>query len=759
MEWEETVLRPAAEAFGNKGGENGDGGKKLGEAIAALDRRIKNCGGETVCPGSADSSSSSSASSSSSTLTVVDLCIAATLHPLIPHSSLLSPSSSPLVSSYLSRVTSSSPYKRALSSCSQYVTPVSPSPYASPLLLTVSHLFLTAVHGAYPVVLATTFPDLKVSASRVTAKGVCADFQCTSALEIYNHFKVLSAEREEAVKAGRQVSALPYGFTFPKNPRECALKIADNVDCGNVLLAGGTTRPTVAGAGYVNVVLGETFLKQRLSDVLSRGVRSPVQKRQKVAVDFSSPNIAKEMHVGHLRSTIIGESVCRILEFAGHDVERINHVGDWGTQFGMLIEYLKDTQGGEASSSSSSGGGGAASANIADLTNFYKAAKAKFDKDESFKLRSQRSVVSLQRGDKECISIWQSLCDTSRKEFKKVYDRLGVTVHECGESFYNSRIPATNAELADRGLVSDSNGAQCVFVPGFNFPLMIRKSDGGYGYDSTDMAALSYRLKEMKADRLVYITDYSQGEHFQLCFKAAAMAGWWNETSHSLQHIGFGTVNGEDGKRFATRSGTTIRLVDLLDEACSRMEKSLRERAAEGKGADFSQEELLDTAAKIGYGAVKYFDLSKNPTSNYKFDFDAMLDTKGNTGVYQMFAIARLASIIDKGKGEHKVDLKGLIHGLPDNLSMLSLAHPAERALAFEVLQFTDMLSCVILDLSPNKICDYLYDLAAKATTFVTDCRVLGSEEMKSRLLLCEATCMIMRKCFELLGMAVPARV
>jgi arginyl-tRNA synthetase len=419
-------------------------------------------------------------------------------------------------------------------------------------------------------------------------------------------------------------------------------------------------------------------------------------------------------------------------------------VGDWGTQFGMLIQYLKEEYPDFTESMP----------NITDLTGFYKAAKGRFDDDADFKKTSQLNVVKLQSGDEECMKIWKILCDVSRKEFQKVYDRLDVTVYEYGESFYNAKIPPVIEEFDKAGLLSvEEGGAKCVFVENFSVPLMLQKSDGGYGYDSTDMAALKYRLHTVNAMRIIVITDFSQGDHFVMCNKAAHMIGWVDK-GQQLQHIGFGTVQGEDGKRFKTRSGDTVRLVDLLDEAVSRMEESLNERIALGK-ANITADQVHEVAEAIGYGAVKYFDLRRNPTSNYNFSYDAMLDTKGNTAVYLLYARVRFESIMAKARAEHGVDVDELVR----SGERIVIGHDAERSLALEIQSFSDVLETTLEDLFPYHICDFVYNVAIAASNFVTQCRVLGSPEMKSRLLLCYVTTMAMQQCFELLGIRHVKRI
>lgn len=544
------------------------------------------------------------------------------------------------------------------------------------------------------------------------------DYQCTAAMALFADLK----------KSG----SLPAGINSAS-------------DIGkSVIDAIGENHPVVMDLevnkiGFILCKLTPSFLQFQVNKFIRAG---KLPKPSSVSpltclVDFSSPNIAKEMHVGHLRSTIIGESVCRILEFVGHKVHRVNHVGDWGTQFGMLIEYLKEEYPDFGNDTS----------NITDLTTFYKNAKKRFDEDPAFKQTAQLNVVKLQSGDEECHRIWKILCDVSRKEFQKVYDRLDVTVYECGESFYNDKIPPVIDEFEKAGLVRiEEGGAKCVFVDKYKVPLMLQKSDGGYGYDSTDMAALKYRIHDLKAERIIAITDFSQGDHFKMCFTAAKMIGWVGDNV-KLEHIGFGTVQGEDGKRFKTRSGDTVRLVDLLDEAVGRMASSLRERIAE-KRTGITEEEVPQVAEAIGYSAVKYFDLRRNPTTNYKFSYDQMLDTKGNTAVYLLYAHARLESIMAKAKAEHNVDVDKLV----ENKTEVMITHPSERNLVLHLHGFTDMILATLEDLFPFHVCDFLYNLSNAASEFATQCKVLGSPEMESRLLLCKATTMAMRECFDLVG-------
>lgn len=410
----------------------------------------------------------------------------------------------------------------------------------------------------------------------------------------------------------------------PESPRAVGELIMRALPA-NAAVASGNVAP----AGFVNVMVDDELLSEQARSIAASGAAPPpamteFSGKRKVLVDFSSPNIAKEMHVGHLRSTIIGDTIARVLEFCGHDVRRVNHVGDWGTQFGMLITHMETAYPDFTENPP----------NITDLTTFYKNAKKRFDGDPDFKARARQRVVDLQAGDPRCREIWALLCDISRKEFDKVYVRLDVQLDEYGESYYNEMIPPVIEILQAAGLVSDEDGAACVHLPRHRFPLIVRKSDGGFGYDSTDMAALHHRLIDLGCEWIVYVTDVGQEEHFHMCFEAGQAAGWTKHSKHiKLRHVGFGVVQGIDGKRLRTRSGETIRLVDLLDEAVAQMETSLRERIAMGK-CSLDDEEVRHASAVIGYGAVKYADLQQHPATNYKFSYERMLSTSGNTAVY-----------------------------------------------------------------------------------------------------------------------------
>ncbi|CAK7348385.1 unnamed protein product [Dovyalis caffra] len=464
---------------------------------------------------------------------------------------------------------------------------------------------------------------------------------------------------------------------------------------------------SVAGPGFVNVVLSRNWMAQNIQKMLVDGIETwaPKLSIKRAVVDFSSPNIAKEMHVGHLRSTIIGDTLARMLEFSNVEVLRRNHVGDWGTQFGMLIEFLFEKFPNFEDFNEAA---------IGDLQAFYKASKQRFDADSEFKARAQKAVVRLQSGEQAYRQAWAQICEISRREFDQVYQRLGVHLEEKGESFYNPYIPGVIEVLTNLGLVEESRDARVIFIEGINIPLIVVKSDGGYNYASTDMAALWYRLNEEKAEWIIYVTDVGQQQHFDMVFKAAKRAGWLpaNDSQYpKASHVGFGLVLGEDGKRFRTRSTEVVRLADLLDEAKTRSKAALVER---GKAAEWTEEELEQTAEAIGYGAVKYADLKNNRLTNYTFDFDQMLNDKGNTAVYLLYAHARICSIIRKS-GKDIGELK--------KTGTIVLDHADERALGLHLLQFAEVVEEACTNLLPNVLCEYLYNLSENFTRFYSNCQ------------------------------------
>ncbi|KDD75315.1 class I (R) tRNA synthetase [Helicosporidium sp. ATCC 50920] len=562
----------------------------------------------------------------------------------------------------------------------------------------------------------TAFPSLPGTRALIAeTKAAQADYQCNNAMALFGKLK-------------GQAGA-------PANPRAAAQAILDALE-PSPLIQG----MALSGPGFINVLLDRGWLAEHVRGMLSAGIdqwRPVGYANKRVVVDFSSPNVAKEMHVGHLRSTIIGDCVSRCLEWSGADVLRLNHVGDWGTQFGMLIQYMSESSGGLEA---------AGKDDVSDLQVLYRASKQRFDEDEEFKTRAREAVTRLQSGDEECVAAWRQICAASRREFQAIYDRLGVTIEERGESFYNPRLQGVVDALKEQGVACESDGAMCVFVEGKEVPLIVQKSDGGFGYASTDMAAIHQRIHEEKADWLVYITDVGQEPHFALVFAAARMAGYMPEDRPlRIDHLGFGFVLGEDGKKFRTRSGDTVRLVELLDEARDRAARTIRERRP-----DMPEEEVAHAACAMGYGAVKYADLKNNRLSNYRFSFDAMLDMVGNTAVYLLYAHARIASIVRKSDK----DVQELAR-----TTTLELDADQERALALHLARFPDAVDKLLQELQPSRLTGYLYELSGLFNQFYTECQVLGSEREDSRLLLAEATAVVMRQCFQLLGITVLYRI
>ena len=548
-------------------------------------------------------------------------------------------------------------------------------------------------------------------------------------------------------KFGDYQSNAPLSLTkkLGQPPRAIAEQIVQHLNVSDFCAP-----PIIAGPGFINLTLKPEYLaaQLRLMQVGERLGIDPVKQPQKVVVDFSSPNIAKEMHVGHLRSTIIGDSVARTLEFRGHEVLRLNHVGDWGTQFGMLITYLREVCP-EALTTSNA-------LELGDLVAFYKRAKQRFDEDEAFKEASRQEVVRLQSGAEDSVRAWQLLCEQSRREFQTIYDRLDIHLTERGESFYNPLLAAVVEDLDKLGLLVEDQGAKCVFLEGFTnkdgqpLPLIVQKSDGGYNYATTDLAALRYRIQQDGADRIIYVTDAGQSNHFAQFFQVAKRAGWIPETVEVV-HVPFGLVQGEDGKRLKTRSGDTIRLKDLLDEAIVRALADSETRLQEEEREE-TEEFKAHVAEVVGISAVKYADLSQNRNSNYIFSFNKMLDLKGNTAPYMLYAYARIQSISRKG---------GINFQSLGSDAEILLQSDFELVLAKHLLQLGEVLAMVEQDLLPNRLCQYLYELSQKFNQFYENCDVLKAEERlrTSRLALCDLTARTLKLGLLLLGIPVLERM
>ncbi|PWI45563.1 arginine--tRNA ligase [Streptomyces sp. ICBB 8177] len=528
------------------------------------------------------------------------------------------------------------------------------------------------------------------------------------------------------------------------NPRELAAEVAAHLPKDDVL-----ADVEVSGPGFLNLTVSDAAILRNLAaraedDRL--GVPAAAEPRRMI-IEYSQPNVAKEMHVGHLRSTVIGDALVRIMEFRGETVIRRNHVGDWGTQFGMLVQYLiehpheLDHDGGET--------GGAA---MSRLDRLYKASRALFDSDAEFKERARRRVVDLQAGDPRTTELWQKIVDESKIYFNAVYDRLDVLLTDddlVGESAYNDDLPVLAKELEDSGVAVRSNGALCVFFDdvlgpdGQPVPLIVRKADGGFGYAATDLAAIRNRVGVLKADTLLYLVDSRQALHFKMVFETARRAGWLPEGA--AHHLPFGTVLGKDGKPFKTRSGETVRLMDLLDEAVDRARAVVEEKSA-GLGAD----EVGERSVQVGIGAVKYADLSTSRARDYVFDLDRMVSLNGDTSVYLQYAYARIRSILRRAQER-----------TPKAHPQLELA-PAERALGLHLDELAATLDGVAETYEPHKLASYLYGLASAYTTFYDQCPVLKAptpEMVENRLFLCDLTARTLSRGMGLLGIRTPEQL
>ncbi|WP_022963661.1 arginine--tRNA ligase [Halopseudomonas pelagia] len=495
---------------------------------------------------------------------------------------------------------------------------------------------------------------------------------------------------------------------------------------------------TIAGPGFINFFQNRQWLAANLDRALTdpRLAIALAQPQQKVVVDYSSPNLAKEMHVGHLRSTIIGDAVVRVLEHLGHKVVRQNHVGDWGTQFGMLLAYLEEQS-------------VDAEAELADLENFYRQAKQRFDQSPEFADRARERVVQLQAGDTACLALWERFNRISLGHCQAVYDRLGVSLTPAdvrGESAYNDKLASIVDALQAKGLLTESQGARCVFLDDFKnaegnpLPVIIQKAGGGYLYATSDLAAMRYRHEQLHADRVLYFVDQRQALHFQQVFAVARLAGFVPD-SMQLEHMGFGTMNGADGKPFKTRDGGTVKLVDLLDEAEERAHQLVSQ-----KNPELDASELRQIAHAVGIGAVKYADLSKHRSSDYNFNFELMLSFEGNTAPYLMYAYTRVASVFRK--------LERSMTSIED-LGPMQLEQPAEVELAAHLAQFAQTLEYVAREGTPHVLCHYLYELAGRFSSFYELCPILAAEQpaqKDSRLRLAALTGRTLRQGLTLLG-------
>lgn len=492
------------------------------------------------------------------------------------------------------------------------------------------------------------------------------------------------------------------------NPRELAGKVVARLDDQ---LPVEIARLEVAGPGFINIFLSASDLCRRGNEVLNAPdtLIPATDTPQTIVVDYSSPNLAKEMHVGHLRGTIIGDSLVRVLSRLGHRVIRQNHVGDWGTQFGMLIAFLQELRDEQ----------GDPGAELANLEVFYRRAKERFDSDPEFATTARTSVVKLQQGEPEYLLAWKQFIEESLQHCEAVYERLGVTMTRAdldAESRYNDALPVIVDLLQQRGLLSESDGARCVFLPEFKgkndepLPLIVQKSDGGYLYSTTDLAAIQFRSQQLAAERSLYVVDARQSLHFQQVFAVARRAEIAPKNLE-LEHISYGTMMGSDGRPFKTRSGDTIKLVDLLDEAQRRAHQLVDE-----KNPDLDADRRMEVAHKVGIGAVKYADLSKNRTSDYVFDWSSMLSFEGNTAPYLLYAYARIRSILRKADQD------------TNDRRIKAITRPEERNLLIKALQLPEIVQAVGADCYPNQLCNFLYELAGTFMRFYESCPILKAE-------------------------------
>jgi len=539
-------------------------------------------------------------------------------------------------------------------------------------------------------------------------------------------------------------AALRLAKPLKKPPLEIARAIAAALDVSDLCAPEGVT---VSPPGFVNFRLGRAFLEASLAKVAGdeRAGVARVGGPETIVVDYSGPNMAKEMHVGHIRSTVIGDALVRVLDFLGHRVIRQNHVGDWGTPFGMLIEHLTDIGADQAARELSLGA----------LNEFYQSARKKFDTDEAFAERARGRVVLLQGGDKATLEYWRVLVEASRRYFDGIYRRLGVLLVDadvCGESFYNPRLPEIAADLEARGVARVDDGALCVFMDEFRgrddapLPLIVRKKDGGFGYAATDLAGLRYRSRELGATRMLYVIGAPQEQHLSMCFAAARRAGYLTEAART-EHVRFGSILGKDKKMFRTREGETVKLSELLDEAVARAQTAIAQ-----KNPELPADEVQSVAEAVGTGALKYADLSSDRSKDYVFDWDRMLAFEGNTGPYLQYAHARLRSI----------ERRAAELGATANDGPLALEADAEQKLAVELLELEPTLLAVAETLQPHRLTTYLYTLATAFTTFYENCPVLRAETPESRgsrLALCQTTRSVLARGLDLLGMRAPERM
>ncbi|PAV60209.1 hypothetical protein WR25_21460 [Diploscapter pachys] len=570
---------------------------------------------------------------------------------------------------------------------------------------------LTEVFRAYPNV---EWPPLL----QETANRKHGDYQCNSAMGLANKLRQVGVN---------------------KKPTEVAQEICDAVGQNPLIKTLG-----VSQNGFINIFLDDNHSIQQFVQIAKQGVQFPKITKRRVLVDFSSPNIAKEMHVGHLRSTIIGDSIARLLEAVNFEVLRINHIGDWGTQFGMLIAHLYDKYPDFLTNLPK----------ISDLQAFYKESKKRFDEDEQFKKRAYECVVKLQNKEPEFVKAWTLICDVSKRYNQMVYDRLDIKIEDLGESFYQDKMIELINFLKQKhsDFLKEEEGRLVAFPTGCDIPLTVVKSDGGFTYDTSDLAALKYRIFDQKVDWAIYVVDSGQSLHLETIYAAGRDMGWYKPEEKRVEHVAFGLVLGEDKKKFKTRSGETVRLLDLLDEGIKRAAEKLVEK---GRDKVMTEEELKVAREAVAYGCIKYADLSHTRTQDYVFSFDRMLDDRGNTAVYLLYAYARIRSIF-RTANVNQDAYDAFVRSA--SLDTLPLNMPSEQRLIKHILKLSDVIILILETLMLHSLCDYMYQMATLFTEFYNECKVIdkkkdGTEIVNMhRLMLCDVTANVMSKCFNILG-------
>jgi len=569
--------------------------------------------------------------------------------------------------------------------------------------------------------------NLRDTLERKISEALCAASGENACQALINYSKSLQFGDYQAN------GVMPLAKRLGRNPRELGEEVLQQLDLGAL-----AEKVELAGPGFINIFISKDYLNQALASLDKTRLVPQSQEAQTIVIDYSSPNLAKEMHVGHLRGTIIGDAIARTFTWMGHKLIRQNHFGDWGTQFGMLITFMLELDDPQAE--------------LENLEIFYREAKQRFDQDPEFARKSRENVVKLQSGDPQCLALWQEFIKVSIAHCQQLYSALNITLSESDivpESFYNDKLAGIVDSLKQQELLQESEGAQCVFLEEFRnkdgdpLPTIIQKSDGGYLYATTDLAAIQHRCQTLAADRILYVVDARQSLHFQQVFAVARLAGLASD-SCSLEHLSYGTMMGKDGKPFKTRSGGTVKLIDLIEEG---MERALK--VVEEKNPTLSEDEKRSVAHTVGISAIKYADLSKNRNSDYVFDWDQMLAFEGNTAPYLLYAYARIRSIFRKAELD------------PDAEYSIVLSATEERALALKLLQFAELINDLMSECFPNQLCLYLYELSGSFMAFYEACPVLKAEgsSKESRLGLCQLTSLTLKQGLNLLGIETLERM